>query len=275
MSPAVRAPVPPPVVPVAVPTAAAVAWRSSYPAVPQQYDVRVETGLERDSAGTREAVPVVTTARVAFTWPGVGGMSLRRVRGQVSDLVVRGSDRVSDPAARPTPVRTAFEATLDSAGVRIALVPALVNECDAPATAAVPLVRELLVRWPSVVEPGMTWRDSVLTFACRGGVPMTTRTRSRYEVVVGADSAVVVVRRTSELEVTGELRQPWRSVRLVGRGTGGAEWVVVRATGAFRSVRGTSDVVLEVSDAARAGAGSAQRVRQRTTLVASPVVATP
>jgi hypothetical protein len=261
MQSGVRTPAPAPAPAAPPPVAVVSTWRPAYPTTPVAYRVQVDTRLARDSAGSREDAPVQTTARVAIAWPSVSG-GARRVQGRVSEFVIGGSDRIADPAVRAAPLVATFEGSVDSVAVRVSLVPALANECDAPQTAALALARELLVRWPAALTIGQTWRDSSVTFVCRGGVPMTSRVRARYEVRGGADSSALDVVRVAEVDLSGEVRQPFRAVRVRGRGTGEHHFFLDRASGMLSRVEGSSTTELSVIDAAR---GGEQRVRQTAT----------
>jgi hypothetical protein len=237
-------------------------WRPNFSTTPATYRVRLEVGLLRDSAGRREEAPVTTTGRVMMRWPGGGA---GRVEGRVSELTVTGSDRIIDPTSASAPRAVAFAGTVDSGAARLAVIPALVNECDAPEVTALSLAREVVLRWPSGgVVPGSTWRDSVATFSCRGGVPITTRVRTRFMVRTTSDLDVLDVVRSSELELLGELKQPWRAVRLRGRGTGEHHVLVSRTSGQIVRVDGTTSTELLVTDPTR---GGEQKVTQKVTVM--------
>jgi hypothetical protein len=238
-------------------------WRPTFSTTPATFRVRLEVGLLRDSAGRREEAPVTTTGRVMVRWPGGGA---GRVEGRVLELTVTGSDRIIDPTLSATTRVVAFAGTVDSGAARLAVVPALVNECDAPEVTALSLAREVVLRWPSgAVVPGSTWRDSVATFSCRGGVPITTRVRTRVMVRATSDLDVLDVVRSSELELLGELKQPWRAVRLRGRGTGEHHVLVSRTSGQIVRVDGTTTTELVVTDPTR---GGEQKVTQKVTVMA-------
>jgi hypothetical protein len=225
-------------------------WRPSFPATPSRYRVRVETRLARDSAGRKEEAPLTTSGQVEMTWPGGRG---GRVEGRVSAFLLSGSERVLDPAVRPAARTVAFEGTVDSLTLRLSVVPALSNECDAPETAALAMARELFVRWPASLAVGTAWRDSSATFSCRGGLPIVTRVRARFVVREATDPDLLDVVRSSEVELSGELKQAFRAVRLRGRGTGESHFLVSRRTGMVVTLDGTSSVELVVTDASRGG----------------------
>lgn len=238
-------------------------WRPRYATTPASYRVRLDVTLQRDSAGRRDEVPVTTSGRVSLRWPAG---TVGRVEGRVSELLVAGSDRVVDPAATPAPRTVAFAGTVDSLAIRLAVVPALANECDAPDVTALSLVREIVVRWPTgAVVPGATWSDSTATFTCRGGVPITTRARTRVVVRAASDPDQLDVVRSTELELSGELKQPWRAVRLRGRGTGESHVLVSRTSGQIVRVDGATTTELVVTDPTR---GGEQKVTQKVTVKA-------
>jgi hypothetical protein len=146
------------------------------------------------------------------------------------------------------------------------VVPPLANECDAPDVSALSLAREVVLRWPTgAIAQGATWSDSTATFACRGGVPITTRLRTRVVVRTAADPDQLDVVRSTELELSGELKQPWRAVRLRGRGTGESHVLVSRTSGQIVRVDGTTTTELVVTDPTR---GGEQKVTQKVTVTA-------
>jgi hypothetical protein len=77
----------------------------------------------------------------------------------------------------------------------------------------------------------------------------------------GPDPDQLDVVRSSEVELSGELKQAFRSVRLRGRGTGESRFLVSRRTGMVATLDGTTTVELVVTDASR---GGEQRVIQTT-----------
>jgi hypothetical protein len=253
------APVPVPVPPPAVPITTE--WRPRYADAPVAYRVRLEVRLARDSSGRRDEAPMTTSGRVAVRWPG---NAPGRIEGRVSELTVSGSDRVVDSASTAARRAVSFDGVADSLTTRLSVVPPLANECDAPETTALSLAREVVVRWPSGgLLPGSMWRDSSATFSCRGGVPITTRVRARALVKGTSEPDQLDVVRTTELELSGDLKQAWRAVRLRGRGTGETHIIVSRQTGQIVRVDGITTTEVIVTDPTR---GGEQKITQRVTV---------
>lgn len=234
-----------------------------------RYSVESVAQIERDSAGRKESQRVTSTARVT--------VRLRRAQNGAFE----GSGRVDAYALRTEGTATAaitdsvrFDATLDAQSLRVVLHPPLVNECDRPEAGPLAIARELLLRVPSAVSVGDTWRDSTTYIVCRALVPLTVRTVSTYTVTdTSRDTSgpVFQLQRVSVLRVDGKLSAPWRSVDIAGTGAATLQASVSTTSGAVQQVTSTSTLMLSVTDRSSPAAVRTQQVTQRVTTTANAV----
>lgn len=274
---------PAPVVVPEAPTAAVVPRRLLIDrALPSaQYAVRVVSALRVDSQGAplqeevraEGTVTVQGTRAPSATSPTLGAL---RADGQVEGFRVTATSRIRDarasalPGTTPpplpdVPIATSFEAVFDSVLARVAPVPPLANECDQPSVAAAALAREVLIRLPDAIAPGLTWQDSVRVFTCRGGVPITLHLASETRVTdIARDGRRATLERTVRSSAEGQLALGWRTVGLRGRGDARYTLTLRLPEGTVDRVDGTGEMRFEASDSARPSARDT-RVVQRTT----------
>jgi hypothetical protein len=251
-----------------------------------RYEVRSESRLVVDSAGTPITETVSSAAAVSFSLERTGDprspapLGLRG-SGRVEGFVLTPSPRLSaarssalageleTPAAPSLPITVAFDAMVDGLIARASPVPALANECDRPELGATALARELLVRLPGALAAGDQWTDTTRVFVCRGGVPVTAETiaTSRVEALEsGAAGPASIARlvRTLEMRSEGEQASAWRAVGLVGRGRGRQELRVSLPEGVIESLEGTSETNFVLHDSGRPNGGDARLTQQVT-----------
>lgn len=276
-APSAPAPAAPPVAPAAAPARAS---RFTLPATSpaSDYSVRVRTSLERDSAGRSEQDVVESAARVQLTlrrdargWlRGAGRVDSFTVRANGASVrsaaAAGGATATSAPLPPPPLSNIQFDVLLDSAFVRTSVRPALANECDSPEVSAASMARDLLVHVPPSVAVGDRWRDSVVAFVCRGGVPITMRT-TMESVVLGTDDndRTLRIRRTSDTRLEGMTRSAWRHVELSGEGRGTQQLSVDIARGAVTSLDGESTLTFRIANGSLKDASRTQRVVQKST----------
>ena len=128
-------------------------------------------------------------------------------------------------------------------------------------------MRDLLVRLPGTLKVGQTWQDSTVSFVCRLGIPITSRTKSNYSVeraekVLGG--VELLVRRMSDTQLDGEMKSTWRTMTLsaVGRTTHNIR--VDATTGVVRSVESDGLLAIKLNDTSRRDGSGAQEIRQVT-----------
>lgn len=239
-----------------------------------RYGVRVRTSLTRDSAGRTEQDVVESAAQVELTLRRDARGSLRG-SGRVDSFTVRanGASVRSTSSVGPAPAPAAplsnveFDVLLDSAFVRTSVRPALANECDSPQAAAASMARDLLVRVPQSVVVGNRWRDSLVAFVCRGGVPITMRTTVESVVSGTSDGdRRLRIRRTFDTRLEGISRSPWRQVEIGGEGNGTQDVQLDVATGTIVELDGESTLTLRVANGSLKDASRVQRVVQKSTV---------
>ncbi len=267
--------------PVSTPVAAAPRTaRFTLPGTPvtADYDVRVRTALERDSAGVREQDQVESSARVQLVvrrdvrggLRGTGRVDSFTVKA--SGASVRSSLRTSGSAAAIAPplpplLNVSIDVLLDSLSVRATVRPAPANECDRPEVAAAALARDLLVRVPQSVAVGDTWRDSLVAFVCRGGVPITLRTTVETRVD-GTDDGdrTLRLRRTIATKLEGTSRSPWRQVEISGEGRGTQTVKLDLTRGALSELDGESTLTFRIANGSLRDAARTQQVVQKSSV---------
>ena len=258
-------------VPDAPPAPPPSAARYAIPALVTDTRYRIEsvTLFERDSAGRKESQRSTSKAQ-----------SVIRLRRAASGAF-EGTGRVfgysvSSPLS-PSPVAydsLRFVAVQDARELRVVMQPPLANECDRPETGALTLVRDLLVRVPTSVAIGETWRDSTVQIVCRASLPLIVRTAAQYvvmDVSRGDDGMLVAIRRTTTSRVDGRITSPWRTVDVVGTGSGLLDIAVSVATGAVRHVQGTSTMTMTMTDRTPPAALRTQQVTQRVAVTGDAI----
>ena len=290
--PSPPAPIPP--VPETIPAA-----RFTLPSTiaPTVYDVSVTTEISLDSAGVFTRDTVENSARVSLSLRrDVNGFL--RGQGRVDSFTVRGSNSsprltTQRPARAPgvrsssgqtQPIRqgqqpqfttVAIEAVLDSSFTRAVVRPPLGNECDrqeALKAAAAAVARDLLVRVPATLGVGDRWRDSVVTFVCNGGVPMTLRTIIESRVTGARDNnRALLVHRSLAMRLEGNDRTPWTQVTVDADGIGTQELVIDVASGAMVELTGRSTLTVRVTSGSLRDSPRTQQVVQRVSTIAKAV----
>jgi hypothetical protein len=258
---AVPAPVPAPAKPVVFAIPARV--------TDTRYRVESVADVERDSAGKRDTQRFSSQAQVV--------VRLRRRPNGAFDGGGRVYNYAVSSALSSSPLAIdslRFEAVLDSAALRVVMLPPLANECDRAESGALAMARDLLIRVPASLSIGDQWRDSTVQIVCRASLPMIVRTTSNYVVtdsVPGNDGMQLVVRRASNTRMEGKSTSPWRAVEVNGTGTSTLVAHVSVKTGAVQHVADTSSLTLTVTDRSSSAAAREQRVTQRVTLTATIV----
>jgi hypothetical protein len=279
-TPAPAAPPPAPVPVAPTPVAEPVIERWTMPAVvpSARYQSDVSAALERDSAGRAIAERVETHALITLNGRR-DSLGAFRGTGTVDSFVVRGLEgalapnRGEAPNSTPVPVlqekplTVQFEAAFDARNLRVATRPPLANECDRPETGATALVRDLLVRLPKSLTVGQTWSDSSVSFVCRLGVPITSRSKSVY-TLERADKVQggieLVIKRVSDVILAGELKSTWRTVLVNATGKTTHNIRVDGTSGIVRSIESDGLLTIKLSDSSRRDGSANQEIRQAT-----------
>jgi hypothetical protein len=272
-------PTPEPVVPVVLEPPPVSSWTIPSVVPQTRYVSEVTAVLRRDSAGLVLEERVET--RGLITLQGRRDtLGAFRGTGVVDSFVVRGLERVLTPnQAEPTtravpvlpnpPLTVPFAASLDTRMIRISTRPPLANECDRVESGATNIVRDLVLRLPQKLSVGRTWQDSTVGFVCRLGVPITTRTRSTF-LVAGMervnDRVLLIVRKTTDITMSGELKSTWRTVTVNATGQNTQMSRVDAESGVMRSAEGEGLLTVKLVDTSRRDGSGTQEVRQQTTV---------
>lgn len=246
-----------------------------------RYEVRLRTTLRLDSLGT--PVEEQMSSEGTITLQGRRGPSATsptlqalQASGRIEGYRLSASPRVRDARTSALPgasaslpptegvVSSAFEAVFDSVLARITPSPALANECDHPAAAAVGLARELLLRLPETLTEGERWQDSARVFSCRNGVPITLQLAHDTRVTaLSADWRQATLERTVQTRADGRLALGWRTVSVQGSGRARYTITLRVPDGVVERVEGAGEMRFDASDSARPSARDT-RVDQRT-----------
>ncbi|MEO7361979.1 MAG: hypothetical protein ABI120_16730 [Gemmatimonadaceae bacterium] len=271
-------PTPAPVTPIVVePTAERWTMPAAIPST--KYLNEVSTTLERDSAGRvltehvmmRGVITLQGRRDTLGAFRGSGSVDSFTVRGLEGAAAVRQDETVSSttvPVLVPPALTVMFDALLDRRILRVAVRPSLPNECDRQETGATSLVRDLIVRLPRTLTVGATWRDSTVSFLCRLSVPITTRSNSVF-IIERADNVQggrveLVLRKTSDIQMAGELRSTWRVLTVNAFGRSSQIIRVDAASGVVRSTDSDGLLTVKLNDTSRRDGQGTQEVRQIT-----------
>ena len=272
-----KPPTPVTVVPVTVAPATSV-WTIPAALPATRYTSEVTATLQRDSAGRTLEERVETRGIIALQGQR-DSLGAFRGTGVIDSFTVRGLEGVLTPGAgetstsRPVPVlpevlsNVSFNINLDARSIRISTRPPLANECDRAESGAINMARDLVLRLPRTLSVGRTWQDSTVGFVCRLGIPIVTRTKSTF-VIERAENVQgrteLVVRKNTDVTMSGELKSTWRtmSVNATGRGTQTSR--VDAQTGVIRGVEGDATLTVKLTDSSRRDGSGAQEIRQTT-----------
>ena len=243
-----------------------------------KYLSEVSATLERDSAGrvltehvdTRGLITLQGRRDTLGAFRGSGVVDSFTVRGLENALAPNQSEakaRVPVPVLIDAPLTVSFDAAFDTRNLRVATKPALANECDRPETGATNLVRDLLVRLPSHLTVGQMWQDSTVSFVCRLGVPITSRAKSSYTVERAdrvQNGIELIVRRITDTQLSGELKNTWRTMTVSATGHTTHNIRVDGTTGVVRAVENDGLLTIKLNDTSRRDGSGTQDIRQIT-----------
>lgn len=132
--------------------------------------------------------------------------------------LIGGVQQVSLPVQISGAIDSTSTAT-DSAG------PA--QSCDPVESSLQSDVRNLLIKFPAQLTPGLTWRDSTMRTACYGTIPMKARVIRKFSVL-GRTSyngeSTVAIQRMDSVTAHGEGRQQQHRLVTDAVGTGSATY---------------------------------------------------
>jgi hypothetical protein len=115
-------------------------------------------------------------------------------------------------------------------------------------------VRSVLVRFPRMLAPGLTWRDSILSVGCYGTIPLRI-TIIRQFSVVGRTSfngqAAVGVQRVDSITAQGTGRQQQHQLVIETRGSGAATYTLSPGAGRLLHLATTQDLEFTIRASGR------------------------
>ena len=190
-----------------------------------------------------------------------------------TDAAVNRVDSVAPPRTLPTMTQRVTLAIFSTGDVQLVDPPAPASgaPCDA-ASALATRALELVPRVPMTLTAGATWSDSSTTQGCRGTIPATSHTQSRYTVVGDTSIGGIValqVHRADTIAATGEGTQGQHHITLAATGSGSTELYLDPATGRFLGADGTQETAVDVTTSGRTER-FLQHVRERASLVPGP-----
>lgn len=168
-----------------------------------------------------------------------------------TDGTVSRVDSAAPPRTLPTTAQRVTLAIFSTGDVQLVDPPAPASDapCDA-ASALATRALELVPRIPATLNAGATWSDSSTTHGCRGTIPTTTHTQSRYTVIgdttVGGTVALQV-HRADSISANGDGAQGQHHITLAATGIGGTELYLDPASGRFLGADETQETILDVT----------------------------
>jgi hypothetical protein len=187
----------------------------------------------------------------------------------VTDGQLQRTDSASAPRTLPSTTQRITLGIFSTGDIQLVDPPAPASgaPCDAAAALAT-RARELFPRVPATLTAGATWTDSSTVDGCRGAIPTTTHTQSRYTVIgdttVGGIT-VLQLHRADTISAKGDGTQGQHRITLSANGSASAELLLDPATGRFLSVDETQEMAVDVGTSGR-NQRFLQHVHERATL---------
>ena len=124
------------------------------------------------------------------------------------------------------------------------------EKCNPISSALSADLHNLLIRFPSQLSQGTSWRDSVELRACQGMIPTTVHMTRSY--IVSGESVyqgnpVLLVQRIDTIQARGEGAQQQHSVILDAKGTGNATYYVSPKDGRITRLSTGQDLDLAIT----------------------------
>jgi hypothetical protein len=110
------------------------------------------------------------------------------------------------------------------------------GDCSAAAGVTLSMAREVLLAVPKTFDISTTWRDTVHTTSCRGGVTVRTTTQSTFSVEAieqSGNGTIARIARRGTIAVAGEGLQRGQAVRLSGSGQVTGRYLLHAGLGRF------------------------------------------
>lgn len=189
-----------------------------------------------------------------------------------------GAAASAAPRALPQTTQRVTLAIFSTGDVQLVDPPAPVSgvPCDA-ASALATRALELVPRIPATLSAGATWADSTSVDGCRGTIPTTTRTQSRYTVVgdtIIDGVAALQLHRADTITASGQGAQGQHRITLSAAGSASTELFLDPGTGRFLGADETQQTTVDVGTSGRVER-FLQHVHERATLAPGTQPPTP
>ena len=201
--------------PEAAPTALAT-FRYAPGRVVYDYVATATVAMQNDTASSPE--PVTSRSRIAVTLePRDARLDATIIVDSVS--VTAGGRITAD--SQPLPEALTHSAHVEPSGRVVFDEASAPGDCSAAAGVTLSMAREVLLAVPKTLGVSTTWRDTVHTTSCRGGVTVRTTTQSTFSVEAieqSSNGTVTRIARRGTIAVAGEGLQRGQAVTLSGSG---------------------------------------------------------
>ena len=186
-----------------------------------------------------------------------------------TDATIERVDSVAPPRTLPTTTQRVTLAIFSTGDVQLVdpSAPVSGTPCDAAAALATRAL-ELVPRFPATLTAGATWSDSTTSQGCRGTIPTTTHTQSRYTVIGDTSISGVValqIHRADSITANGEGVQGQHHVTLAATGSAATDLFLDPAGGHFLGADETQETNVDVTASGRTER-FLQHVHERATL---------
>ena len=130
----------------------------------------------------------------------------------------------------------------------------LSEKCDPASSALIGDLRNLLVHFPTQLQQGNSWRDSVELKSCQAMIPTTAQIIRSFVVLGDTDyqgEAMLTVQRIDTIRAHGEGAQQQHRLTLDATGTGTALYLLRPADGHVAHVTTGQDLTIEITTSGR------------------------
>lgn len=146
---------------------------------------------------------------------------------------------------------------------------AIVDSCNAVRSNLETDVRNVLIRFPRQLVPGLTWRDSTVRVGCYGTIPMRATIVRRFSVVgksAFSGQPAVAIQRIDSITAEGTGRQQQHQLAIAANGSGTATYFLAPELGALLHLTTTQDLDFTIR-----ASGRTNRLRETVKEEFSPV----
>jgi hypothetical protein len=226
------------------------AWVFNYAAGTKRYQISRTAAIESlsDSGGNKHEISTNVTSELLSLVPADSGISFTAV---VDTFATTTHGQIGPMATIQLPVQvTGF---LAAHALSISGDSSMgSNKCNPILSTLVADLHSLLTRFPAVLSPGLTWRDSVESSGCQAAIPTMSRMISTYVVTHEADyegRPVLMVQRTDTIQAHGEGAQQQHSMKFDAGGTGKAIYYLDTRDGRISRITAGQELNLTITTA--------------------------